>query len=221
MSFLRTMAALAAGFAAAKGLDRYRAMGGMAGVKEALAKNPAVAANPGLRKMLDSIGELAGKGGAAAQSGFAALIGAAGGAAAAGAQGAAAMVDAVTGSGAATATMEANARLMIRAMAMAAKADGAISPEERAQIEAHLGEATAEERAFVAEALEAAVDPVALARNTGAAAASQVYAAAAALCRGDSQGEAEFLAALGGAMGLDRAARATIHSGLGMAPPAA
>lgn len=221
MSFLRTMAALAAGFAAAKGLDRYKAMGGMEGVKAALAKNPAVSANPGLKKMLDGIGDLAARGGAAAQSGFAALIGAAGGATAAGAEGVAAMADAATGRGTATAAMEANARLMIRAMAMAARADGAISAEERAQIDAHLGEATAEERAFVADALAAPVDPVALARDTGAASAAQVYSAAAALCRGDTAGEAEFLAALGGGLGLDRTARAAIHAGLGMAPPAA
>lgn len=221
MSFLRTMAALAAGFAAARGIDRYRAMGGLEGVKAALAKSPAVAANPGLKKMLDGIGDLAGRGQAAVQSGFAAVVGAAGGAAAAGAEGAAAITDALTGGRAATEAMEAGARLMIRAMAMAARADGAVTAEERAAIEAHLGEASAEERAFVEAALAAPVDPVALARDTGQAAAAQVYAAAAGLCRGDSAGEAEFLAALGGGLGLDRAARAAIHAGLGMAPPAA
>ncbi|MCC6305944.1 MAG: DUF533 domain-containing protein [Rhodobacteraceae bacterium] len=221
MSFLRTMAALAAGFAAARGLDRFRAMGGMAGVREAVATNPVIAANPTLKKMLEGFGDVAARGGAAVQSGFAALIGAAGGAAATGAEGAAAMVDAVTGTGAATEAMERNARLMIRAMAMAAKADGAVSPEERAVIESHLGEASAEERAFVAEALAAPVDPLALAREVGPAAAAQAYSAAAALCRGDSRPEAEFLAALGAALGLDRGARTAIHTGLGMAPPAA
>ena len=40
MSFVKTLATLAAGFAAAKGYDKYKDMGGMPGVKEAMRSNP-------------------------------------------------------------------------------------------------------------------------------------------------------------------------------------
>ena len=40
MSFVRTLATLAAGFAAAKGYDKYKDMGGMPGVQDAMRNNP-------------------------------------------------------------------------------------------------------------------------------------------------------------------------------------
>ena len=39
MSFVKTLATLAIGFAAAKGFDKYRKMGGMDGVQDALRKS--------------------------------------------------------------------------------------------------------------------------------------------------------------------------------------
>jgi uncharacterized membrane protein YebE (DUF533 family) len=217
MSFVRTLATLAAGFAAARGLDKYRSMGGLEGVKGALKANPALA------PMADALERMTGAGGKAGDrsGGLAAMLGALGGAAAAGMQNLGSMVDQMTGTGAATATMEANARLMIRAMIMAAKADGVITPEERARIEAHLTESTPEERAFVAAEMEAEADPVALAREVAEGARAQVYAAAASVARGDTPAEQQFLAALGGALGLDRATRAAMHAQIGLAPPAA
>jgi hypothetical protein len=47
MSFVKTLATLAAGFAAAKGVEQYKKMGGMAGLKDTLDKNDTVAAMTG------------------------------------------------------------------------------------------------------------------------------------------------------------------------------
>jgi hypothetical protein len=43
MSFVKTLATLAVGFAAAKGYDKYKDVGGMDGVKDAMKSNPALA----------------------------------------------------------------------------------------------------------------------------------------------------------------------------------
>ena len=57
MSFVRTLATLAAGFAAAKGVDHFRKMGGMAGVQEAMAGNPAMAGLAGqMGAMMEKMG---------------------------------------------------------------------------------------------------------------------------------------------------------------------
>lgn len=215
MSFVQTLATLAVGFAAARGWDKYQKMGGMAGVTEAMKGNPALA------PMADAMAKMTGAAGKPADvtGGLTAMLGAMGSAAAAGMQNLGAMMDQMTGTNAASGAMEANARVMIRAMIMAAKADGTITPEERATIEAHLAEASAEERAFVAAAMDAPVDPVAFARDVADGARTQVYTAAATMARADTPAEAQFLAALGGAMGMDRSARAAIHASLGIAPP--
>jgi len=215
MSFMSTLTALAAGFAAAKGYDKYRDMGGMPGVKEALRANPA------LKGWLDQAEGAAGKAGAQARAGFAGLIGALGGAAASGAQTMSSMLDQMTGTTAATQAMEANARLMIRAMIQAAKADGEISPEERATIEAHLSDASAEELAFVRAEMDRDVDPLALAADAGTEMRAQVYGAAAAMARYDTDAERQFLDTLASALSLDDATRRGIHAGIGMAPPQA
>ena len=217
MSFVKTLALLGAGFAAAKGFDKYRAMGGMDGVRDAMKGNPALA------PMAEAMAKMTGGAGKPADvaGGLSAMVGALGGAAAAGMQNLGAMVDQMTGTNAATAAMEANARTMIRAMILGAKADGVITDEERATIMAHLADATAEERAFVEAEMAAEADPVAFARDVAEGARGQVYAAAAAMARGDTPAEAQFLAALGGALGLDRATRAGIHAAAGLAPPAA
>ncbi len=221
MSFVRTLATLAAGVAAAKGFDKFRDMGGVAGVQKALQDNPMVANNPQLKGLLDSMSGSAARGGETAQAGLAQLMAGLGTAAATGAGGAAAMLDSLTGSNAASSALEDNAKLMIRAMIMAAKADGHIDAGERARIEAHLTDATPEERAFVAAEMEGPVDVIGLAQQTGDTARAQVYSAAASMCRGDNPAEAQFLAALGGALQLDLATRQTLHAALGMPAPVA
>ena len=219
MSFVRTLAALAAGVAAAKGYDKFRQVGGMSGVQKALQDNPMLAKYPEAQRMIEQLTGAAGRGGESAQAGLAQLMSALGGAAAGGASQSAAMLDAMMGGTAATDRMEDQARLMIRAMIMAAKSDGVIDAEERAKIEAHLQGATREERAFVEAEMAGPVDVVGLARDTEESLRSQVYSTAAAMCRGDSPAETQFLAALGGALMLDLPTRQGLHASLGIAPP--
>jgi uncharacterized membrane protein YebE (DUF533 family) len=209
MSFVRMVATLAAGFAAAKGLENYRAMGGMPGVTEAIRSNPA------LKGLIDSAGAAGGQ----AQAGLGGLMAALGGAAAGGAAAMAGAADQITGTTAATDAMESQARLLIRAMIQAARADGEIDADERARIESHIEDATDEELAFVRAEMARPVDAAALARDVGAAMRAQVYGAAAAVTRYDSAGEQDFVDALGRALGLDAAMRQGIHAGLGIAAP--
>lgn len=212
MSFVRTLATLAVGFAASKGFDKYKQMGGMAGVQDALKKNPQTA---GMAAQAEAMfGKLGGGSG-----GVAGILGALGGMGAAASAGMTGMIDQITGTTAATDAAETNARLMIRAMIQAARADGQITDAERAVIMQHLGESTPEERAFVEAELMAPVDPIALARDTADAAKAQVYSAAVMAVQTDTPAEAQFLATLASAMGLDAGTVGAIHASMGKPAP--
>ena len=123
----------------------------------------------------------------------------------------------MTGTSVATDTMEANARLMIRAMIQAAKADGEIDAEERKKIMEHLEDAGPEERAFIEAELGAPVDPMALARDTGEQMGAQVYAAALMTVRVDKTSEASYLDNLANALGLSEETRKRVHAAMGVA----
>lgn len=215
MSFVRTLATLAVGFAAAKGFDKYKQMGGMPGVQDALKSNPQTA---GLASQVEA---MMGRFGAGAGGGAGGLMGALGGMGAAASASVTGMIDQMTGTTAATDAAETNARLMIRAMIQAARADGVISPAERAVIMEHLGDSTPEERAFVEAEMVAPVDPMALARDTAEAARVQVYSSAVMAVQTDTPAEAQFLATLAQAMGLDRITVAGIHATMGKPVPKA
>ncbi|GGE11185.1 Uncharacterized membrane protein YebE, DUF533 family [Gemmobacter megaterium] len=218
MSFVRTLATLAAGFAAAKGFDKYKQMGGMAGVQDALKKNPQTA---GLAAQAEAmLGKLGGAG-AGGAGGLSGVLGALGGMGAAASANVTGMIDQMTGTTAATDAVETNARLMIRAMIQAARADGQITDAERAVIMEHLGESTPEERAFVEAEMMAPVDPVALARDTADVARAQVYSAAVTTIQGDSPAEAQFLATLARGLALEPATVAGLHASLGKPAPKA
>ena len=216
MSFVRTLATLAVGFAAAKGFDKYKQMGGMAGVQDALKKNPQTA---GLAAQAEAmLGKFGGAGAAAGAGGLLGTLGSMGAAASASVTG---MIDQMTGTTAATDAAEANARLMIRAMIQAARADGQITDAERAVILQHLGDSTPEERAFVEAEMLAPVDPMALARDTADAARVQVYTAAVMTVQTDTPAEAQFLSALAQGLGLDSPTVAGIHASMGKPAPQA
>lgn len=211
MSFVRTLATLAVGFAAAKGFDKYKQMGGMSGVQDALKKNPQTAGMAAqVESMLGKFGGGAGAGG---------LMGTLGGMGAAASASVTGMIDQFTGTTAATDAAEANARLMIRAMIQAARADGQITDAERAVIMQHLGDATPAERAFVEAEMLAPVDAMALARDTADTARSQVYTAAVMTIQTDTPAEAQFLATLAQALGLDAGTVAGIHAAMGKPAP--
>ncbi|HQU67068.1 MAG TPA: DUF533 domain-containing protein [Albidovulum sp.] len=231
MSFVRTLATLAMGFAAAKGFDKYRKMGGMDGVQDALRK----AGEPGgitdqigdmaekmgvpggrdaVRDMMGKYGKAAADASEAGQAGLGNLISAMTTAATAGSKHMTDMMGAVVGGTPVNAAMEENARLMIRAMIQAAKADGEIDAEERAKIMDHLKDASDEEIAFVEAELSAPGDVMALASAAGDGAKAQVYAAARMAIRVDNPQENAYLNQLATALGLDAETRARLDSGM-------
>ncbi|MEM9477133.1 MAG: DUF533 domain-containing protein [Pseudomonadota bacterium] len=234
MSFVRTLATLAVGFAAAKGVEKFKQMGGMAGMQDAMKDNPAMAgmadqmgammekmgvpggAN-GLKSMMDQWSGMAGQATENAAAGMGSLMAALGGSAAAGATQAGQMMDTLTGNTATTDTMEANAKLMIRAMIQAAKADGEIDAGERERILEHLGELDAEEKAFVEAELAAPVDVHALAADTGEAMKAQVYAMSLMAVKVDTHSEVNYLEGLAAALGLSAETKERVHRSMGFA----
>lgn len=229
MSFVKTLATLAAGFAAAKGHEKYKDMGGMPGVKEALRDNPQInQMSEQAFEMMEKMGlptdQLKGMrdqflnqtADANAAMGVGGLMSALGGGMAGGAEQTSAMIDAMTGTTAATDAMEENAKLMIRAMIQAAKADGEIDAEERAKIMEHLEDAGPEERAFIEAELQAPVDAMGLAQDTGQQMAAQVYASALMTVKVDSLKEAEYLNTLANALNLSEETRARVHGAMGV-----
>lgn len=232
MSFVKTLATLAVGFAAAKGVDKMRKMGGMDGVREAMrqAGAPGGMADqmgkmaeqfgiPGgaqtLRDMMGKFGNQAADMSEATEAGLGSLMSAMGTAATAGAGGVSDMFAAVTKDTPVGEVAEENAKLMIRAMIMAAKADGEIDAEERTKILDHLKDASEEEIAFVQAELDAPVDPVKLAGDAGETAKTQVYTAALMAIAVDTEAERTFLEALGKGLGIDSKKAAELHQSMG------
>lgn len=236
MSFVKTLATLAVGFAAARGVQKVQQMGGLAGVKDALRN----AGQPG--GMADQMGDMAQKMGLpvgqeqmrdlfskfgaqaatateATEAGLGNLMGAMTSAAGVGAKGMGDMVEALTKGTAVGAASEENARLMIRAMIQAAKADGEIDVDERTTIMDHLSDASDEEIAFVQAALDAPVDPIALANDTSESMRAQVYSAALMAVQVDTEAERAYLAALAQAMGLSADTVAGLHTAMNRPKP--
>ena len=234
MSFVRTLATLAAGYAAAKGIEKYKEMGGMAGVQKSMQGNPQIAdateqmgamlekmgvpgGAAGLQKMMDQWMGGAGKAGEAATAGLGGLLAALTGAAATGTEQAGKMMDAMTGKAAVSHAMEENAKLMIRAMIQAAKADGEVDEEEQRKILAKLGDLGPEERAFIEAEMRRPVDIMGLAQDTSDAMKAQVYAMSLMAIRVDKASEAAYLDGLARALGLTSEARAAVHKAMGLA----
>ncbi len=233
MSFVKTLATLAVGFAAAKGVEKFRQAGGVTGMKDALR-----GASTGQNGMADQMGAMADKygvpGGAdavrdmfakfsgtalqateATEAGLGSMMAAMTGAAATGAKSVSDMMGAVTAGTPVNAMMEENAKLMIRAMIQAAKADGEIDAEERAKILDHLSDASDEEMAFVQAELNAPLDAAALAASVGDASKAQVYSAALMAITVDTEAERTYLKALARGLMLDDASVAQIHKTMG------
>lgn len=232
MSFVKTLATLAVGFAAARGVDKFRKGGGMEGMKDALrnaGKAGGVADQMGdfaekmgvpggkdaVRDMFTRFGTQAASATEATEAGLGSLMDAMTGAATAGAKGLGDMMGAVTGAMPGNAMLEENAKLMIRAMIQAAKADGEIDATERARIMDHLSDASDEEIAFVAAELDAPIDIDGLARAAGDSAKAQVYSAALMAISVDTDMERQYLANLAAALGLEAGKVLEIHRAMG------
>lgn len=235
MSFMRTLATMAVGFAAAKGLEQYQRIGGMAGLQGLLANAgaPGGVADqlggmaermgiPGgsqmMRTAMAQMGQMTAASHGATQAGLGSLFAALGGSAAAGSGMMAEAMGALTRGSPVSDMAEENAKLMIRAMIQAAKADGQIDAEEQARILGQLTDAPAEEIAFVKAELAAPLDLAALIAATQAAMREQVYASALMAVTVDTPAEKAFLAQLAQGLGLDPAARDRLHAAQGRAP---
>ena len=254
MSFMRTLATVAVGFAAAKGVEKYKQMGGMAGLQQMMQQGGAggaeipgmgdlgkIAEQMGLGPLMQGLGG-AGQGGAAqgganplqqmmgafmdsmqggqaaGAAGLGGLMAALQGAASAGGQNVDQLMKAMTGAAPATQMMEDSAKLMLRAMIQAAKADGEIDPTEKAKILEALGDVSPEERAFVQAELDAPLDVVGLAQDTTEQMRAQVYATSLMAIHVDNQREIAYLAQLAQALGLSPQMRDRMHAAMGVPP---
>ncbi|MEL6206476.1 MAG: DUF533 domain-containing protein [Pseudomonadota bacterium] len=247
MSFMRTLATVAVGFAAAKGVEKYKSMGGMAGLQKMMDGMGGAGAAPGAMPGMDAMSKMADQMGlgsmmqamtggagtgtnpmdqmmqafsgpqAAGAAGLGGLMAAMQGAAEAGGKGLDDMMSAFAGQSPATQVMENNAKLMISAMIQAAKADGEIDAEEQQKLMDQLGDVDAEERAFVEAELAKPLDIPGLAQQTSDAMKAQVYATSLMAIRVDSEAEATYLRQLAHALGLTEEARQRMHQAMGVA----
>jgi uncharacterized membrane protein YebE (DUF533 family) len=195
MSFMKTLATLAVGFAAAKGLEQYQKMGGAQGMRSMFANATApggLADNLGnmaqqmglpgggqmVHNLMSQMGDMTSATTGATQAGLGGLFASLTGSAAAGSGMMAEMMGSLTQGTPASDMAEENAKLMIRAMIQAAKADGEIDKDEQAKILEHLKDAEPDEIAYVKEQLAAPLDVAGLVADTQAAMKSQVYSSA-------------------------------------------
>lgn len=114
---------------------------------------------------------------------------------------------------------EREAAHLLRAMIMAAKADGRIDADEKSRLMDHIGDASAEEMAFIEEQVRAPVDPKALAADTPQGAEAKVYLMSIMAIDVDSRAEVRYLRDLASALGLDAATVGSIHDRLGVPAP--
>lgn len=224
MSFIKTLATLAVGFAAAKGFQKFRQGGGMAGLQDNLKQAGGAGgmadtiggmaeklgipgATETVRTMMGQAGTMAASGAEAAQGGFGGMMSAITGAAAAGTGAMAGIFASLTEGTAMGAVAEGQAKLMIRAMIEAAKADGSIDPDEQARIMAHLKDADPAEIAFVQDLMAKPMDLAGLAADTDATMRAQVFSASLMAIRVDSAAESAYLVELAKSLGIDDATR--------------
>ena len=227
MSFVKTLATLAVGFASARGYDKFKKIGGMDGLKDMYksAGDPGGIVDqmgaqaeklglPGGSQMVRSMYDKFGGATDAAEAGIGGLIASMTSAATAGGKSMGDMMEAMTGASPVAAATEENAKLMIRAMIQAAKADGEIDADERRKILDHLTDASDEEMAFVAAELDAPLDIQALVATTGESMKAQVYATSLMAIRVDSPAERAYLDQLATALQLDAETRARLDANM-------
>lgn len=111
---------------------------------------------------------------------------------------------------------DAAAGLMLRAMIQAAKSDGRIDEGEKAKILDNLGDISPEEMEFVNAQLVARVDIEGLARDVPRGLEQQIYAMSVMAIDLDSAKEAQYLDALAKAMDLGPHDVNAVHANLGV-----
>lgn len=245
MSFLKTMATLAVGYAAARGVDKLSGgeglgamLGGGAeggGLQDMLGQLQGGENSGGLQDMLGGLTGGSGDGaggleqmlgnlsGGAQGNGNGDMLGLAGIVGALGLTGAAATMTSSLGDvlsghvndGKPSMDEEERAKLLLRTMIEAAKSDGGIDMLEKDRILETVGDASPGEVAFVTQQMQAPLDPEGLARDTPSGMEEQVYSTALMTIKLDNQAEAQFLHTLGQSLGLDEAKMDDLHRRMG------
>ncbi len=106
---------------------------------------------------------------------------------------------------------EEEARLLIRAMCSAAKADGHVDEDEMRRIVGEMGELDPDDEEFLRGELSSPLDIDGLVRDVPAGMGNDVYVASLLAVDLDSQEEQDYLASLGKALGIDENTRRSIH----------
>ena len=115
-----------------------------------------------------------------------------------------------------TVQQEAMAALMLRAIIQAAKSDGKVDAAEEKKLLLHLGDVSADERAFVQAELRATVDVQGLAAQVPQGLEQQVYTMSIMGIDLDNRAEAQYLHQLAQAMGLQPQLVNQLHAHLGV-----
>lgn len=111
---------------------------------------------------------------------------------------------------------ERQAELLLRAMLMAAKADGEIDAGERERLTQHLGDVSEEEAAIVQREMRSPLDVQGLVASVPAGMEQQVYLMSLTAIDLDSQAEAQYLHQLAQGLGIDQQACNAIHQRFGV-----
>ncbi len=109
-----------------------------------------------------------------------------------------------------------HAKLIIRAMINAAKADGSIDESEQDHIIAKLGDVTQEEIDFIREEFAASLDVEAFARSIPRSMAEQIYMVSLTAIDLDKNSEARYLAELAKGLGIPTRLANRIHDKFGI-----
>lgn len=236
MSLMGTLAKVAVGYAAARGVDALSGGRGLTALFGGGAQVDPDGAEtdhaPGLGNMQDVINQMTSASGLGALqdmvSQFAGKAGLDLSALTGGAAGGLSAMAAMAGQGAGAMgdhtakvapQMEKDAALMLRAMIQASGCDGGIDKVEQEKILAAMGEdAEAEDVAFVKAQMKAPVDPDRLAADTPSHLAAQVYAMSLMPIRVDTEAEAKYLDRLAAGLALNQETVNMIHVQMGVKP---
>ncbi len=114
-----------------------------------------------------------------------------------------------------TKEQEAQAKLLLRAMISAAKADGSIDADEQKKITEHIGDVTPEDIEFVKAQMQAPVDVEALIKSVPSGMEQQVYMMSLLAINLDSKPEALYLDKLAKGLNVSREVADGIHEKMG------
>lgn len=219
MSMKKIATQMAIALAAAKGVQAFEKAGGFEVVRRKLSgSSGGTARSGGIGGLLEQLGiaDTGSKGRTDIAGLLGGLAGASGGAA--GAQKMRGLLDTTRETPEDTPEEEQVSGLMLRAMIQAARADGEIDPAERKSLMEVIGDADAEETAFLERQMSEPVDPEALAADTPKGHEIEVYTASVIAIEPDNRAEAEYLDRLARAMGLGQQTVNDIHEAQGKAP---